>query len=443
MDKETAVSCVYKSYEKAAKNLNREWQDSKKRNPALTREWIRSLCKAPAIVITGSKGKGSVAYMLAKVLELRKKTGLMTSPHINDFTERFRINSKVISDEKFCGIMSFLQEELDRIERDLSEWEYISPMGIQAVAALHYFNGENTDINVFECGKGAAYDDVNNVIHEYAVINTIFMEHTRELGNSIEEIARDKAAIITSDTRCVYMANQIKAAEEVILARAKMMQIPVKTYGVDFWCENTEFTPSGMKTDVVLQKCCYRNLELPLLGEHQVRNLALALAVVADIEENITEDELRECLKQLNWPGRMEMISAKPPVVLDACINRDSAENVKNVLKKMPVSSWDFIIGVPDDKDYAGVIETVSDMAENIFLVKTENPYYIFSDIQAETIKKIGHRPLGIMNLAEAVNRVKKNNRACCILGTTGLVSQVHRQKQFLFGNRVNDDEWK
>ena len=268
------------------------------------------------------------------------------------------------------------------------------------------------------------------------------MEHTRELGNSIEEIARDKAAIITPDTKCVYMADQIKEAEEVIVKRAEMMQIPVKSYGVDFWCENTEYTPFGMKTDVVLEKCCYRNLLLPLLGEHQVRNLALALAVVTDIEDGITGNELKECLKQLNWPGRMELLSAQPPIVLDACINRNSAENVKNILKKMPVCSWDFIIGVPDDKDYMGVIETIADMAENIFLVRTENPYYVFSDIQTEVLRKFGYRSLGMMDLTEAVSRVKKNNRAVCILGTTGLVSQVHRQKQLLFGNRVYGDEY-
>lgn len=432
-DKEEAVSYVYKSYMKAEKHLDREMPDSEKRNPSLSKNIIKQLCTKPAILVTGSKGKGSVSYMMSQLLQIKKKVGLMTSPHINDFNERFCVNSDMITDEALIRIVSSLKPEFDVVEEALTEKEFISPMGIQAAIALKFFEESGTDINVFECGKGVKYDDVNNIVHEYAVINTIFEEHTRELGKTIEEIAENKAAVITSNVRCVYVGEQTDKVWQIIRKQAENMQVPIKYFGKDFWCENIKYKQQGMKLDVVCNGRRYIDLMLPLLGEHQAKNLSLAIAVVEDILGEIPKEACKRCLRTLHWPGRLEVLCEEPLVILDACINRKSAENVKAVLKRYSLTSWQFIIGIPDDKDYLGVVETMADMADIFYLVKVDNPHYVFSDIQKRRISEKGYSVRGMLSVQEALRLGLQSGSAICMLGTTALVAQIYKQKDVLF----------
>ena len=117
--------------------------------------------------------------MISRILQTNLSVGLMTSPHITDFRERFRVNDTMISETDFCRLMAEIQPEILDIASDLPDSVCISPMGIQADLALTYFSEKHTDFNIFECGKGAKYDDVNNIRHDYAVINRIFLAYKR------------------------------------------------------------------------------------------------------------------------------------------------------------------------------------------------------------------------------------------------------------------------
>jgi hypothetical protein len=123
------------------------------------------------------------------------------------------------------------------------------------------------------------YDDVNNVRHDYAVINRIFLEHTRELGDTLTAIAEDKSHVITGEQKCVYFAEQEPEVLEVLQRRAETLHIPYKIYGRDFHAENIRYTCFGMQFDVEIGDNIYADLQIPLLGEHQAKNCALALAV--------------------------------------------------------------------------------------------------------------------------------------------------------------------
>ena len=351
---EDAEDFVYASYLRAAAHQDYAAKDAGKRHPELTRSLLRQKSGTPCVVVTGSKGKGSVANMISRILRTKFTVGLMTSPHITEFRERFRVNDTMIDEADFCRLMNTIQPEILNIASGLPESVCVSPMGIQADLALTYFSEKGTDFNVLECGKGAKYDDVNNVRHDYAVVNRIFLEHTRELGDTLTAIAEDKSHVITGEQKCVYFAEQEPEVLEVLLRRAEARHIPCKIYGRDFHTENIHYTCSGMQFDVVIGDHLYPDLQIPLLGEHQAKNCALALALCVDVLSNLCGKSVefslpavRENLSLLRWPGRMEVLRSDPFVLLDACINPASCENVKDVLRHLGIQNFTVIVGIP------------------------------------------------------------------------------------------------
>ena len=427
MNRKEAEDLVYASYMRAAAYQNYGDRDALRRKPELTKEMIRSRAKAPSLLVTGSKGKGSVANMIAAILQQHGKVGLMTSPHIADFRERFRINGRMIEEASFARLMSQLEPEIRSLDAKLPSDECISPMGIQAALALQWFGEEGTDFNVLECGKGARFDDVVNVPHTYAVINSIFLEHTRELGGSLEEIAFDKAHIISGTEECVFVGPQEPQALAVIRQRAEALRVPVRCYGMDFRAENIRFSRDGMHFDVVTGAKCYENLCVPLLGEHQARNAALAVAACRGIAGELDVEEVRRALASLVWPGRMEILSKEPFVLLDACINSASCGNVKQVLKELGIDRAAVVIGIPDDKDYAGVAREMAPLTGTMILTASGNPHYVFTDRQRVQLQEEGLAVCREACSGEAIARALASGLPVVILGTTSLVAEVEQ----------------
>ena len=193
MTRAEAENYIYESYLKTEKEWDYSMPDSKKRHPEFSKPILESLnhnSRIPTVLVTGSKGKGSVACMIAQILSGSGNVGLMTSPHILKFNERFRVNGNCITDEEFCKLTEKTKELFAPVRETLQPGECISPIGIQCALALQFFGHHQTDYRVFECGKGVKFDDVNQIFHEYAVINSILLEHTRELGNTLSEIKR-------------------------------------------------------------------------------------------------------------------------------------------------------------------------------------------------------------------------------------------------------------
>lgn len=425
MNRMEAEDFVYKSYLKAEKYQDYNAKDSEKRRPDLTTEIIRDKAGTPCVLVTGSKGKGSVANMISQILQSKFNVGLMTSPHIVNFCERFKINGENISDENFAKYMTKIQPEIDNIDSEIPENVCISPMGIQADLGLTYFNDLHTDFNVFECGKGAKYDDVNNVVHQYAVINSIFLEHTRELGETLEAIAEDKSYVINGEQKCVYVAAQSAGVIDVIKRRADQFSTTLKIYGKDFEANNIHYANSGMIFDVVIGDDTYTNIKIPLMGEHQARNCALAMAICKDILGNFDIECVKEKLEQINWPGRMEVVSQTPFIMLDACINSASCANVKDVLKHLEIKDSTVVIGIPNDKDYAGVVREMKEVSNNIILTKSQNPHYVFTDEQCKRMAEEGIETIWTNSIEEAIEKAKENTLPIVILGTTSVVSEV------------------
>lgn len=431
---EDAEDFVYASYLRAAAHQDYAAKDAGKRHPELTESLLWQKSGTPCVVVTGSKGKGSVANMISRVLRTKFTVGLMTSPHITEFRERFRVNDTMISESDFCRLMNTIQPEILNIASGLPESVCISPMGIQADLALTYFSEKGTDFNVLECGKGAKYDDVNNVRHDYAVVNRIFLEHTRELGDTLTAIAEDKSHVITGEQKSVYFAEQEPEVLKVLLRRAEALHVPCKIYGRDFYAENIRYTCSGMQFDVVIGDNLYPNLQIPLLGEHQAKNCALALALCVDVLSDLCGKSVefslpavRENLSLLRWPGRMEVLRSDPFVLLDACINSASCENVKEVLWHLGIQNFTVIVGIPEDKDYAGVVRSMKDMAGRILLTRSGNPHYHFSPNQQEALAREGICTEWTNSVKQALDLAASFSDPVVILGTTSVISEVEQ----------------
>ena len=430
MNRQEAEEYVYRSYLKAETYQSYDAKDAAKRNPGTTREIIRARAGTPCAVVTGSKGKGSAACMIAQGLQTACRVGLMTSPHLASFCERFRINGEMISDSALVRYMTAIRPEIDAAAEALPPHMCVSPMGIQADLALAWFNDQHTEFNVLECGKGAQYDDVNNALHEYAVINSIFREHTRELGDTAEEIARDKAHVITGEQKCVYTAPQEPSVLAVIRERAERYRTPLKVYGADFRAENIRFTEKGMRFDVAAGGRLFPEISIPLMGEHQARNCALALAVCADVLPEIDADAVRQRMARISWPGRMEVISHRPFILLDACIHPSSCREVLAVMRELKISRATLIAGIPDDKDYAGVIREMLPVSDRIILTGSHNPHYRFTEKRQERLRKEGIRTLLTADAADALRAVCEAGGPTVILGTTSVVAEVKQLQE-------------
>lgn len=436
MNRKEAEDFVYSSYLRAEKYHVYEEKDVERRHPEFTRELLRKKSGTPAAIVTGSKGKGSVSKMIAEILQTRFTVGLMTSPHIEDFCERFQVNGEKVSSPLFSMLMEEIRPEIEEIDRKIPKEFCVSPMGIQADFALTWFRSRKTDFNVFECGKGAKLDDVNNILHDYAVINSVFLEHRRELGNTIAEIAEDKAHVITGGEKAVFVGEQTEEAMAVIEKRAALFSVPLKVYGRDFWEENLRTEHTGIVFDLYVFGKRYRDIRLPLLGDFQAKNCALAMAVsetvFSDLSDKSTEmgktlemDAVRRRLSEINWPGRLELISGEPFILLDCCINRVSTKAVKAVLAERKIEKPVSIIAIPEDKDYRGVVQEMSPLSESVILTRTNNPHYHFSEKQCERMAEEGIPTEWAEDFTEAMKKAEEKGLPIVILGTTSLLPEV------------------
>ena len=460
MNRKEAEDFVYSSYLRAEKYHGYEEKDVERRHPEFTRELLRKKSGTPAAIVTGSKGKGSVSKMIAEILQTKFTVGLMTSPHIEDFCERFQVNGEKVSSPLFSMLMEEIRPEIEEIDRKLPKEYCVSPMGIQADFALTWFRRRKTDFNVFECGKGAKLDDVNNILHDYAVMNSVFLEHRRELGNTIAEIAEDKAHVITGREKAVFVGEQTEEAMAVIEKRAALFSVPLKVYGRDFWEENLRTEHTGIVFDLYVFGKRYRDIRLPLLGDFQAKNCALAMAVSEmvfsdlsprsdmlsesprsdmlperprsdmlpespEMGENLEMDAVRRRLSEINWPGRLQVISGEPFILLDCCINRVSTKAVKAVLAERKIEKPVSIIAIPEDKDYRGVAQEMYPLSESVILTRTNNPHYHFSEKQCERMAEEGIATEWAENFTEAMKKAEEKGLPIVILGTTSLLPEV------------------
>lgn len=425
---------IYESYMKASPNIPSGLPDKDTRNPIFTRKLLDNLGqpdhKQYNILVTGSKGKGSASRLISSILQAHGyKVGLFTSPHLINFKERIRINGIAIKDEDLVKYANHIKPYVENIQQGLSDNTYIGPVGISAVIAMLYYLDNRTRFNVIECGKGARYDDVNMVFSRASVINTVFEEHMPQLGNNILEVAYSKAGVIKPSQDFTFSARQQSGVLDVIDNEANINKVKLLYYDRDFRCSEVKVTSRGTQFNVITKNNNYENLTLRLLGRHQAYNAAMAISVAENILKELDTGIISDCMKNLTWPGRLEIIGTNPTVMLDGCINKECAQYVSEVVQEIERRNTVFIIGIPDDKDYMGVVQSIEQLAGKVILTKTKNPHLKFEDNQYKKVKEvIGDKVSVTHNIDEAMDEARSivsPEDMICIIGTQSLVKET------------------
>lgn len=386
---------IYASYMAAKGNLT-ETLDEQVRRPQLTRHILDQLGspdrRGHNVIVTGSKGKGSTSVMLANILKQHGwRVGLFTSPHLVHFTERIRVNGDVIEDEAFVRLGRRVRMATTPIIEALKPDEYVGPVGLAAAIAALYFRERKTDVNIWECGRGALYDDVNQVLHEHAIITPIMEEHLTYLGPELRDVVRHKLGAITPSVRYIYFGRQEERVEREIRQllgggqgrETVWIARDVRVSDVHSGIEGTQFsvqTPYGR----------YDKLNASLIGTFQADNAALALTSAEKIAHSLNtkqeqrvrtslnESKVRTALKNVQWPGRLELISREPTILVDGAIHRRSAQYVADVLVQLKQKKGILIIGIPHDKDYTGVLEVLAPLARKVIVTAANRDYLKF-----------------------------------------------------------------
>jgi dihydrofolate synthase / folylpolyglutamate synthase len=369
--------------------------------------------------ITGTKGKGSTAAMLASVLTAAGyKTGLYTSPHLLTFRERIRIGSKLISEAELADITGRLQPVIDEVNRR-APYGKITTFEILTALGFIYFFGKKADGQVLEVGLGGTYDATNVIKNpEVCVITSISYDHTEVLGNTLALIAGEKSGIIKPGCTVVSAPQPEEAAEVIrricLEHKAKLIEVGKEVQWREAYFDIThqEAVVSGKLNDY--------EISIPLLGEHQLINAATAIAALEVLQErgfNIAKGNIVQGLAGVNWPGRFQIIGDHPLVILDGAHNPDSALKLRQTIEQYcgPKKIM-LVIGASSDKDIAGIAAGLAPVVEKTIVTRAHNPRAMAVERIAAEFNKYDI----VSELASDVRTALK--RAVYLAGANGIV---------------------
>ncbi len=326
--------------------------------------------------ITGTNGKGSVSALSASALMAAGyRTGLYTSPHLVSFTERMTVNGEEISREKVAALADRLKQLLDAHAPDMKPtfFEFTTAM------AFDYFREKNTEAVALEVGMGGRLDSTNVITPECSVITNVELEHREYLGDTIEAIAREKAGIIKPGVPLVTSEGKPEVLD-YIGGACREKEAPLYVFNKDYGYSVSGYRWEGGK---IIQKFDYQGpvgdineVEVPLAGEHQLRNAATAICALSVMPGiTVPEDAIRKGFASVNWEGRLETVSQKPLVVLDGAHNTDSARVLSAAIRKYYTGHYKrllLVLGVLADKDFRDMSAYLLPLADSVIFTQAD-----------------------------------------------------------------------
>ncbi|MGB3241818.1 MAG: folylpolyglutamate synthase/dihydrofolate synthase family protein [Candidatus Omnitrophota bacterium] len=326
-------------------------------------------CAYRSVHVAGTKGKGSVCVFVSSVLKAAGyRVGLFTSPHLVTVRERIAIDNEIISREDFTDVVNRLRKYLG--PRDASEFTYFE---VLTLAAILYFNLRKVDYAVFETGMGGRLDATNIIDAEVCGISPISYDHTHVLGDSIEKIAREKAGIIKKRSHCV-ISPQRDTALNVIKKKCREEEASLTLVGEDITCRNIRLGKTGSRFDVRGKKGNYKDCRINMPGHFQPDNCAAAIGICEELfagSESVEEAAVKKGIENAFLPGRLEILSQKPLMVIDGAQNEESALRLKiSVEKIFKYGKLILVLGISKDKDIKGVCRQLAPLADEIVITK-------------------------------------------------------------------------
>ena len=332
--------------------------------------------KYASVSVAGTNGKGSVCAMLTKVLSLHDlRVGLFTSPHLIKVEERIRIGYKPIPRQSFCQNLTALRE---RIEKLIADKKLLAPptyFELLTCLALLYFEKKEVDIAVLEVGMGGRFDATNVIMPAVSVITTISEEHQEYLGESLSQIAFEKAGIVKAGVPVVCGAEKDEAYA-TIKKKAEELQAPF--HGVFSRKGDFLVAKKTQKYSFVYRSYGEKYVFSPFLrGEHQGKNAAVAIVASEQLSENwrkLEKGKIVEGIRKANWPGRLEVVSRRPLTLLDGAHNVEGAQALRKYIQDFCPSPLVLVFAIMRDKEIDKIANILFPLAEQVILTKF--PYF-------------------------------------------------------------------
>ena len=366
------------------------------------------------IHVAGTNGKGSTSAMLASCLRAAGyHVGLYTSPFINRFNERIQVDGEQIRDEELVQLVEKIKPAADAMTDVPTEFEIITALG------MLYFAEKHCDIVVLEVGLGGTLDSTNVIDSpECAVITALGMDHVKELGPTIADIASAKAGII-KENRPVVSYGGVPEADAVIARKAAEMHAPLTV--VDF---NKLHFDGGNLDEITFDFDGLDGVKLPLIGSYQPKNAATAITVLRVLRENgwnIPEEAIRKGLETVSWPGRFELLRHSPAFLLDGSHNAHGMRaTVQSLRDRFPGEKFVFLVSIMADKDVSEMLALLESLAERFVTVAAYTPRAMPAETLAEQIRAAGFEAEAAPDIEAGVARALElgGNAPVCALGT-------------------------
>jgi len=344
--------------------------------------------KARSVHIAGTNGKGSTAAMVASVLSSSGyRTGLYTSPHLSTIRERFQINGNSITEGDFTAIVVRLKPEVEKVNKRATYGE-LTTFELLTALAFTYFSMNQVDFQVLEVGMGGKFDATNVIRPEVCVITSISLDHTEVLGDSLTKIAAEKAGII-KPAGVVVLAPQPDEVVPVIQETCRQQHAELFMVGRDVTWRSLGFNGKQQLLEVKGRRSKYGErskygrrsiykVSLPLLGHYQLENAATAVAALEVLAEKgfcIPGTSLVSGLSQVSWPGRFQVLSHNPLLVVDGAHNPDAARKLKlSLAEYFNFERAILIMGASGDKNVAGVVSELVPLFDKVIITQSHHP---------------------------------------------------------------------
>lgn len=347
--------------------------------------------------IAGTNGKGSVTAMVASALSANGcRTGRYISPYLEDFRERIVLGDRMVSRDELVDLVDAVRPQ---IEAMLAEgFEHPTEFEVITAAALLYYSRQKCDYVSLEVGLGGRFDATNVVTPAVSVITTISFDHMERLGNTLGKIAFEKAGIIKPGVPVVTSVSEEEPLQ-VIKKQAEDLGSPLFTVSnkrrSDVTWEEVSYDMGGQVINVKGPTFIYENVRVPLLGRHQQQNAAVAIAALEFGKPKnrqgrfvLDKDATKHGIATTRWPGRMEILSANPTVILDGAHNPEGAEALSQAVRSFPRKRTICVLGILGDKSYKEATEFIAPLCDEVIVTAPDTPRALSPQILAEEVEK-------------------------------------------------------
>ena len=381
--------------------------------------------------VAGSKGKGSVAAMVESMLRAAGlRTGLFTSPHLHRFPERIQVDGAPVSNEEFAAGLGEVAAAIERVKQRLPGRQLVTFDALTALGFL-LFRRHEVQAQVIEVGLGGLLDSTNVFDKkECTVITNIGLEHRDILGDTVAQIAGQKAGIIVAGCPTV-MAPQRESAAEVIRAVAKEKGSPLTEVALVCHLRRDSYTSEAQTFRLRTPAGGYQ-IKLPLLGKHQLDNAATAVVAVEALAAagvKLGEEQVKKGLEDVRWPARIEVLKRRPLIVVDSAHTADSARRLRDTLGEyLHVDRATLVVGLMGDKDLEGLAMAVEPVARRVVATRADHPRALDPEAVARAFRDLGVETTWERSVAAAVDAalaLSTPSDAVVILGSIALAGEA------------------